>query len=63
LGLNDLMTVAAIFFPAPNNCGDGTVGERTADKFSITQADYGKMQVLPTIDEWNRPDPERPMLR
>jgi hypothetical protein len=50
-------------FPAPNNCGDGTMAEWTAGKFSITQADYGKMQVLPTIDEWNRLDPEGPMLR
>jgi hypothetical protein len=63
LGLNDLMTVATILFPAPNNCGDGTMAEWTGGKFSVTQADYGKMQVLPTIDEWNRLHPEKPMLR
>jgi hypothetical protein len=63
LGFNDLMTVTTILFPAPNNCGDGTMAEWTSGKYSVTLANYGKMQVLPTIEEWNRSHPERPMLR
>ena len=63
LGLNDLMTVATILFPAPNNCGDGTMVEWNDGKFRVTQASYGKMQVLPTIEEWNRLHPDKPMVR
>jgi len=63
LGFNDLMTVATILFSAPNNCGDGTMAEWTGGKINVTQANYGKMQVLPTIEEWNQLHPEKPMLR
>jgi len=63
LGFNDLMTVATILFPAPNNCGDGTMAEWTGGKTNVTQANYRNMQVLPTIEEWNRLHPEKAMLR
>ena len=63
LGFNDLMTVATILFPAPNNCGDGTMVEWGGGKLRVTQASYGKMQVLPTIEEWNRLNPDKPMVR
>lgn len=63
LGLNDLMTVATILFPAPNNCGEGTMVEWGNGKYRVTQASYGKMQVLPTIEEWNRLHPHKPMVR
>ena len=60
-GINDLLTAATILFPAPNNCGDGTMAEWSGGKVKITQASYGGSQILPTLKEWNRMRPDRPM--
>ncbi len=61
LGLNDLFTAATIAFPAGNDCGDGTMAEWKNDKFSVTQRNYGKWQILPTVEEWNRLHPDKAM--
>jgi len=60
-GINDLLTAATILFPAPNNCGDGTMAEWSAGKVKMIQASYGKSQILPTLKEWNRMHPDRAM--
>jgi hypothetical protein len=60
-GINDLLTAATILFPAPNNCSDGTMAEWSGGKVRIIQASYGKSQILPTLEEWNRMHPDRAM--
>jgi hypothetical protein len=60
-GINDLLTAATILFPAPNNCGDGTMAEWSGGKVEMIQARYGKSQILPTLKEWNRMHPDRAM--
>ena len=60
-GINDLLTGATILFPAPNNCGDGTMAEWSGGKVKLIQANYGKSQILPTLKEWNRMHPDRAM--
>jgi len=60
-GLNDLLTVATIAFPAPNDCGDGTMAAWKNDKFAVVQQNYGKWQILPTVEEWNRLYPDKAM--
>ena len=53
-GINDLRTAATIMFPAPNNCGDGTMAEWQDGKVSVIQASYGASRILPTLEEWQR---------
>jgi hypothetical protein len=60
-GLNDLLTTATIVFPAPNDCGDGTMAEWKNDKFAVVHRNYGKWQILPTVEEWNRIYPVKAM--
>lgn len=62
-GINDLLTGSTILFPAPSNCGDGTMAEWSGDKVKIIQASHGKSQILPTFEEWNRRNPDRAMRR
>lgn len=61
LGLNDLFTAATIAFPAPNDCGEGTMAEWKNDKFAVVQRNYGRWQLLPTVEEWNRMYPDKAM--
>jgi hypothetical protein len=58
LGLNDLLTVATIAFPAANDCGEGTMAEWKNDKFNVVQRNYGNWQILPTVEEWNLMHPD-----
>ena len=61
LGLNDLFTAATIAFPAPNDCGDGTMAQWKDNKFSVVQRDFGQWRILPTVEEWNRLHPDKAM--
>ena len=58
-GINDLLTAATMLFPAPSNCGDGTMAEWSGDKVKLIRTSYGKSQILPTLKEWNRLYPDR----
>lgn len=61
LGLNDLLTAATIVFPAPNGCGEGTMATWQNDQFAVVQRNFGKWQLLPTVEEWNRMHPDKAM--
>lgn len=61
LGLNDLFTAITIAFPAPNDCGDGTMAEWKDNKFTVVQSNHGQWRILPTVEEWNRLNPDKSM--
>ena len=60
-GINELLTAATILFPAPNNRGDGTMAEWHDDKIRVLNANHGGMQILPTLGESNRLNPDKAM--
>jgi hypothetical protein len=62
-GLNDLLALITGIFPASNDCGDGTMVQWNDGKTRLIQAKYGTIEVLPTIEEWNRLHPEQAMSR
>ena len=63
LGINDLLATATSFFPAPRNCGAGTMVQWNAEGRRVIDARHAQWQVLPTIEEWNRDNPDRPMSK
>ncbi len=60
-GINELLTAATILFAAPNNCGEGTIADWSEGKLTVIQASYGKSQILPTLENWDRMNPNRMM--
>ena len=63
LGLNDLLATVTGIFPAPNHCGEGTMVARNGAELKVVQPSYGRMQVLPTLEEWSRQNPDNPMAK
>ena len=63
LGLNDLLATVTGIFPAPNHCGEGTMVAWNGAELKVVQPSYGRMQVLPTLEEWNRQNPDNPMAK
>lgn len=60
-GMNDLLVAATNLLPAPTGCGSGTMAVWQNNRFEIVQRTYGRSQILPTIEEWNRSFPDRAM--
>ena len=52
--INDLLTAATSLVPAPNDCGDGTMAQWQDGKLQVLQANYGAIQILPTLEQWQR---------
>ena len=59
--VNDLLTAATSLVPAPNDCGAGTLAQWRDGQVTTVQASYDNIQVLPTMEQWqkqNRDDPK-----
>jgi hypothetical protein len=63
LGLNFLLATLTGTFPAPGDCGQGTMARWHQDRVELVESVYGRSYVLPTLEQWNRDNPERAMSR
>ncbi len=58
--INDLMTAATSLVPAPNDCGAGTLARWQDGRVTTVQASYDNLQVLPTMEEWQKQNRDNP---
>jgi hypothetical protein len=54
LGLNDMLTMATLLLPAPNDCGDGTMAQWQAGELQVVHREIGATQILPTLEQWQQ---------